>query len=87
MDSLEQKCDKIAEQYMDTRDCKPNKLPESIMQEDEDVEILMHFNNNEKETNFKVIKKVGFSLGDTEEYHHNVKVKFVPPFVPKKQHY
>ena len=76
--------EKVFEQYTETRDFKPNTHPESVMQKDEIV-ILMRFNDNEDET--KVFKKVGFSLGDTEECHHNVKVKFVPPFVPKRQYY
>ena len=76
--------EKVFEQYTETRDFKPNTRPESVMQKDE-VVILMRFNDNEHET--KVFKKVGFSLGDTEECHYDVKVKFVPPFVPKRQYY
>ena len=77
--------EKVFEQYAETRDFEPNELPESVMQKDEDFVIFMRFNDNEQET--KVIKKVGFSLGDTEECHHDVKVKFVPPFVPTRQYY
>ena len=77
--------EKVFEQYAETRDFEPNELPESVMQKDEDFVIFMRFNDNEQET--KVIKKVGFSLGDTEECHHDVKVEFVPPFVPKRQYY
>ena len=67
------------------KDFLPNKMPESVMQKDKDFVILMRFNDNEDET--QVIKKVGFSLGDTDDCHHDVKVKFVPPFVPKKEYF
>ena len=77
--------DKVFEQYSSTKDFLPNKMPESVMQKDEDIIILMRFNDNEDET--QVIKKVGFSLGDTDDCHHDVKVKFVPPFVPKKEYF
>ena len=77
--------EKVFEKYASTTDFKPNELPESVMQKDEDVVIFMCFNDNEEET--QVIKKVGFSLGDTDECHHDMKVKFVPPFVPKREYY
>ena len=77
--------EKVFEKYASTTDFKPNELPESVMQKDEDVVIFMRFNDNEGET--EVIKKVGFSLGDTDECHHDMKVKFVPPFVPKREYY
>ena len=77
--------EKVFEQYSSTKDFLPNEMPESVMQKDEDFVILMRFNDNEDET--QVIKKVGFSLGDTDDCHHDVKVKFVPPFVPKKEYF
>ena len=84
VESMVDEYTEVFEQYTETRYFKPNTRPESVMQKAE-VVILMRFNDNEHET--KVFKKVGFSLGDTEECHHDVKVKFVPPFVPKRQYY
>ena len=77
--------EKVFEEYTSTADFNRDAIPETIMGKDEDVVILMRFNENQEET--RVIRKVGFSLGDTDDCHHDVKVKFVPPFVPTKEYY
>ena len=77
--------EKVFEEYTSTADFNRDAIPETIMGKDEDVVILMRLNDNQEET--RVIRKVGFSLGDTDDCHHDVKVKFVPPFVPTKEYY
>ena len=70
--------EKIFNEHSHVADIEPANMPAHIFGKDEDVVFLMRFNDDE-ETH--VFKKLGFSLDDTIDCHHDIKVKFIPPFV------